>query len=104
MNRLLMVVLVAFGLSVPAHAWLEGGGERDEALTLEPDLENGIEVYEVCAGCHLPEGWGRAEGTFPQLSGQHKEVLITAHGNSLRAITKYLKNLRRCPTGTLFLF
>lgn len=76
MNRILMVMLVSLGLSFPAHAWLEGGGERDEALELEPDLENGIDVYEVCAGCHLPEGWGREDGTFPQLSGQHKEVLI----------------------------
>lgn len=76
MNRILFTVLLTLGLSLPAHAWLEGGGERDEALELEPDLENGIDVYEVCSGCHLPEGWGKSDGTFPQLSGQHKEVLI----------------------------
>ena len=57
-------------------AWLEKGGERDEALTLKPDHENGIEVYEVCAGCHLTEGWGKPDGTFPQLAGQHPEVLV----------------------------
>ena len=57
-------------------AWLEKGGERDEALTLKPDRENGIEVYEVCAGCHLTEGWGKPDGTFPQLAGQHPEVLV----------------------------
>ncbi len=58
------------------HEWMAEGGERDIAMTLEPDLENGIEVYEVCAGCHLTEGWGKPDGTFPQLAGQHKEVLI----------------------------
>ena len=56
--------------------WMTHGGEREVALTLTPDLENGIEVFEVCAGCHLTEGWGKPDGTFPQLAGQHKEVLI----------------------------
>lgn len=56
--------------------WMTQGGEREVALTLTPNRENGIEVYEVCAGCHLTEGWGKPDGTFPQLAGQHKEVLI----------------------------
>ncbi len=64
---------------VPADqqkVWMTEGGEREVALSLTPDHENGIEVYEVCAGCHLTEGWGKPDGTFPQLAGQHKEVLI----------------------------
>lgn len=70
-------VVIGLGLAGPAAAgWNEGGGEQEEALTLEPDLENGLEVYEVCAACHLPEGWGMPDGTFPQLAGQHKEVII----------------------------
>ncbi len=56
--------------------WNEGGGEQDEAMTLTPDRENGIEVYEVCAACHMLEGWGKVDGTFPQLAGQHKNVII----------------------------
>ena len=56
--------------------WMEEGGERDDAMHLEPDLENGMDVYEVCSACHLPEGWGLADGTFPQLAGQHRTVLI----------------------------
>jgi cytochrome c553 len=59
-----------------AFAWNEGGGEQGDALALEPDLENGIDVYEVCSACHLPEGWGLPDGTFPQLAGQHKGVMI----------------------------
>lgn len=55
--------------------WMEGT-ERDAAMDLEPDLENGMDVYEVCAACHLPEGWGLEDGTFPQLAGQHRSVLI----------------------------
>jgi cytochrome c553 len=57
-------------------AWNIGGGEQDEALHLTPDMENGMDVYEVCAACHLPEGWGTPDGTFPQLAGQHRGVLI----------------------------
>ncbi len=56
--------------------WMATNKERDEAMTLEADRENGIEVYEVCAGCHLTEGWGKPDGTFPQLAGQSREVLI----------------------------
>lgn len=59
-----------------ALAWNEGGGEQEEAMTLTPNKENGIEVYEVCASCHMLEGWGKTDGTFPQLAGQHKNVII----------------------------
>ncbi len=59
-----------------AAGWNKGGGEQDAALHLTPDLENGLDVYEVCSACHLPEGWGTKEGTFPQLAGQHRKVLV----------------------------
>lgn len=45
-------------------------------LEFEPNLENGERVFEVCASCHLPEGWGNPDGTYPQLAGQHKNVLM----------------------------
>lgn len=63
-------------ISFPSIAWNEGGGEQADAMKLTPDLENGMDVYEVCSACHFPEGWGTKDGTFPQLAGQHKEVLI----------------------------
>ncbi len=70
------ISLISITFSTASLAWLEKGGERDEALKLKPDLENGIDVYEVCAACHLTEGWGTKDGTFPQLAGQLKGVLI----------------------------
>jgi cytochrome c553 len=76
LNLLLLAALVTPIIPSTSNAWLDEGGQREEALTLEPDLENGLEVYEVCAGCHLPEGWGSKEGTFPQLAGQHASVLV----------------------------
>ncbi len=75
-HKLLLVFSVVFSLTTPAFAWNEDGGEKDEAMTLAPDKVNGIDVYEICAACHLPEGWGKPDGTFPMLAGQHKEVLI----------------------------
>ena len=75
LNRILVFLLLA-AMAPATFAWLEGGGEREEAMDLEPDLENGIDVYEVCAACHLAEGWGKPDGTFPMLAGQHRNVLI----------------------------
>jgi cytochrome c553 len=50
--------------------------EVEMALALAPDLESGRRIYGVCAGCHEPEGWGRSDGTVPQLAGQHRSVII----------------------------
>ncbi|MCW8916956.1 MAG: c-type cytochrome, partial [Magnetovibrio sp.] len=72
----LMMASPALSADDAAKGWNQGGGEQDEALHLTPNRENGIEVYEVCAACHLYEGWGQPDGTFPQLAGQHKNVLI----------------------------
>ena len=65
-------------------------------IHLEPDLENGMDVYEVCAGCHLPEGWGKKDGTFPQLSGQHKDVrdLLVLHGQRGRIEAEWARLAR----------
>ena len=45
-------------------------------LDFIPDLEQGQQSYGVCARCHLPEAWGNADGTYPQLAGQHVNVLM----------------------------
>jgi cytochrome c553 len=74
--KISMIATLVLGMATGAQAWLEEGGERDEAVNLIPDLENGLEVYEVCSGCHLPEGWGTKDGTFPQIAGQPIEVQI----------------------------
>ncbi|MDH5571417.1 MAG: c-type cytochrome [Gammaproteobacteria bacterium] len=78
-NRLfthLAITCLGLFLSGQAIAWNEGGGEQDAAMHLTGDAENGRDVYEVCSACHMPEGWGTEDGTFPQLAGQHKNVLI----------------------------
>lgn len=45
-------------------------------LDFTPDIEAGKTTFEVCARCHLPEAWGNDDGTYPQLAGQHVNVLM----------------------------
>lgn len=73
---LALAMPVMAGEKVDTSSWNQGGGEQDEALHLTPDHENGIEVYEVCSACHQLNGWGLTDGTFPQIAGQHFNVII----------------------------
>jgi cytochrome c553 len=45
-------------------------------LEFVPDLDNGRRTFDICARCHLPEAWGNSDGTYPQLAGQHVNVLM----------------------------
>ncbi len=69
----------AMGLAISCASLFSNSliaSDLDRTLSLTPDLENGFDVYVVCSACHMPEGWGVEEGTFPQLAGQHRSVLI----------------------------
>ena len=50
--------------------------EYENALTLAPDVANGLAIYRECAACHEPEGWGHTTGSVPQIAGQHRKVVI----------------------------
>jgi cytochrome c553 len=51
-----------------------------EKITIQldfiPNIEDGKTTFSVCARCHLPEAWGNEDGTYPQLAGQHVNVLM----------------------------
>ena len=47
-----------------------------EAIALQSDLENGKKLYRGCVSCHGPEGWGTTSGSYPQIAGQLKSVII----------------------------
>ncbi|OOZ77844.1 hypothetical protein BOW50_07260 [Solemya velum gill symbiont] len=68
------------GAVLLATALFSSGLIAEETMTVEltftPDLNNGRNVYETCASCHLPEGWGSSDGAYPQIAGQHQQVLL----------------------------
>lgn len=47
-----------------------------KAMEAAPNLQNGKKLYFNCALCHTPEGWGSPDGRYPQIAGQHKNVIL----------------------------
>ncbi len=82
MNKLTLFALAAVSvLLVPQFAQAgfsadEALDEYERALSLNPNLDNGRELYQSCAVCHDPEGWGRKSGIYPQIAGQLPNVII----------------------------
>lgn len=93
MNTMKLAWLAVLAVGLPATAQAEGPtgsapspasadeaaaaqAEYDQILMLEPDPENGRRVYGTCVVCHLPEGWGSLDGTYPQIAGQLRTVII----------------------------
>lgn len=50
--------------------------ETAEAMKLTPNIKNGKKIYELCATCHAENGWGKENGSFPVIAGQHRSVII----------------------------
>jgi len=50
--------------------------EINQMLALTADIENGAKIYPLCASCHMATGWGKKDGSFPVIAGQHPHVLI----------------------------
>ncbi len=48
----------------------------DKAIVLKNDLINGKKHYKLCATCHLKNGIGKKDGSFPVIAGQHKSVIL----------------------------
>ncbi len=67
------IVLAATGV-FPAYAALDNA--ISQAIGLKPDMANGKKIYRLCANCHLDNGWGKKNGSFPVIAGQHRNVLI----------------------------
>lgn len=74
----LLAGLALLGADAPSPVAPDAAAAREleQALTLEPDVANGLRIYRICAECHQPEGWGLPDGSYPQLAGQHRGVII----------------------------
>ena len=63
-----------------AHRQLSFADDRSSSLRAAVEREGnagrGKAAYSSCAVCHLNDGGGRRDGTFPQLAGQHSTVIV----------------------------
>jgi len=50
--------------------------ETTAAMKLMPNIDAGKKTYELCAACHEMNGWGKEDGSFPVIAGQHRSVII----------------------------
>ncbi len=66
----------AQGVGSKDYVWNRMTAERTEVLHKTGDLERGREAFRGCRGCHKPDGFGRVDGTYPKLTGQHASVII----------------------------
>ena len=71
-----VVLTVLSGTPAVANDSDKARQEVEQALHLEPNIENGKRAYRVCAVCHQPEGWGVVDGYYPQIAGQIRQVTI----------------------------
>jgi len=67
-------ILVLSSLLIPCESSI--ADEISSALELKPDIKNGEKIYPLCASCHMKTGWGKKDGSFPVIAGQHRNVLI----------------------------
>lgn len=72
MTRILILMLLALS----SFDAVSSSDEIIRALELTPDTANGKKIYPLCATCHHQNGWGKADGSFPVIAGQHRRVLI----------------------------
>lgn len=71
LKGLIVVLLCCISSGVSSNS-----DEIIRALELTPNLENGKTTYPLCGSCHRNNGWGKPDGSYPVIAGQHRRVLI----------------------------
>ena len=64
------------GIGTKGYVWNKLTPERAEALRKTGDLARGQEAFRGCRGCHKQDAFGRVDGIYPRLTGQHASVII----------------------------
>lgn len=57
-------------------ATVQPDAEMARVLAIKGDTEKGKDAYDICRGCHKADASGKAEAGYPQLAGQHPQVII----------------------------
>jgi cytochrome c553 len=76
LSILFSVILALVAIPLAAIYELTEDEEINQALLLKPDLESGKRIFTICVQCHTNGAQGSRDGTFPQLAGQHRSVII----------------------------
>jgi len=71
--KTILFTLLIFSSQAWASNYID---DLEKAMYLSPNLENGRILFEICAVCHSPNAWGSMNGRYPQLAGQHPNVII----------------------------
>jgi cytochrome c553 len=74
-SRSILTALTCLTLLSSVEAAPTAQWELGLVLTRTPDLTNGADLYQTCAGCHGPKGEGASDGTIPAIGGQSYTVL-----------------------------
>lgn len=71
-----LIISVIWLVPVLSQADADFDQELNQALDLEPNIQEGRDLFAACASCHTPESWGNTDGTYRQLAGQHRNVIL----------------------------
>ena len=71
-----IITLFLISLLLVNVAFADASSETEEAMKLKPNLKEGKATYALCATCHYANGWGKEDGSFPVIAGQHKSVIV----------------------------
>jgi cytochrome c553 len=65
------------GIESADYVWNVASRATAEVLGVSGNIVEGERLYvERCLACHLASGSGLKDGTYPQLAGQHKSVIV----------------------------
>ena len=73
--HIISVFIVILCMTSPLCA-VSSSAEISQSLESAADIENGKKIYPLCASCHLDNGWGKPDGSFPVIAGQHPKVML----------------------------
>ena len=73
---ILLSIFLISSIGYSATSNDDRSNETIEAMKLTPNVNEGKKIYQLCASCHAKNGWGKDDGSFPVIAGQHRSVII----------------------------
>ena len=74
-QHIICACIVALSVTSPLCA-VSSPVEISQSSAPAANIDNGKKIYPLCASCHLANGWGKPDGSFPVIAGQHPRVML----------------------------